>query len=235
MRLGCVVMVVAAGLWAWPAAGQGLAAAAQREKERRAKAGSAGASKTYGDEELKSNPGALANDPSIPPAVASLPPASSGSRTLRTGVDDGAPSVVRVPAAGSPSDEALEMIPRGAGNDEHYWRSRTAGLRAAVAAAEAALADVERRAGAAGLNLPGPNEAPCQAGVPAAPGSSPVALRDRSRGQKTCDQDALKREAARAAALELPAARERLERARRSLANLEDDARKAGAQPGWVR
>jgi hypothetical protein len=52
--------------------GQSLEDAAQKEKERRKKVQQSGASSTViGDDELKSNHGTLANDPTTPPAVAS--------------------------------------------------------------------------------------------------------------------------------------------------------------------
>jgi hypothetical protein len=58
-----------------PAASQSLAEAAQRERERRQKMmKEKGAAAVVTGDDLKANEGALANDPTAPPAVAATPP-----------------------------------------------------------------------------------------------------------------------------------------------------------------
>ena len=101
----------------------------------------------------------------------------------------------------------------GAG-DETYWRSRAKAARAAVEAAAARVAQAEAAAqGApAGIRQPQPGDVLTQ--VP------PPVVTDADH---------------RAAETALAAARRELERAKKALADLEDEARRKGALPGWLR
>ena len=67
------------------------------------------------------------------------------------------------------------------------------------------------------------------------PNESAIALRDRSRRTVTCDGNAILQDVSRAAQSQLDAARRTLDRAREALAGLDDEPRRAGAQPGWIR
>jgi len=200
---------------------QGMAAAADKEKERRAKqqktAGDT--AKTYDDAGLANAPGTLANDPSIAPAVTSAPSGRGG--TLRSGASSGSSS------SGSAS------TPSGSG--EAFWRGRAQQLRAAVASAEAQLKTAEAAAQRAGIVVPGPNAAPCQAGAERLRGEGSIALRERSKRTVTCESEALRQDTARGAQGQVEAARRSLDKARADLAALDDQARRAGAQPGWIR
>ena len=86
------VMAVLIGLvvLAADARAQGLGEAAERERQRQEKVRQGGAAaKVITAEELASNPGKLANDPSIPPAVAAAPLSSRVAKGRRhhSGVD----------------------------------------------------------------------------------------------------------------------------------------------------
>ena len=102
----------------------------------------------------------------------------------------------------------------GAG-DEAYWRARAKTARAAVEGAEARVAQAEaavRAAPAGGIRQPQPGDALAQ--VP------PPVVKDAEH------------QAAEAA---LAAARSDLERAKKALADLEEEARRKGVLPGWLR
>ncbi len=101
----------------------------------------------------------------------------------------------------------------GAG-DEAYWRGRAKAARAAVEAAEARVAQAEAAAQSApaGIRQPQPGDALTQ--VP------PSVVTDAAR---------------RAAEAALAAARSELERAKKVQADLEEEARRKGVLPGWLR
>lgn len=108
----------------------------------------------------------------------------------------------------SPAPTPLPERDRAA--DEARWRAMARERRDAVAAAEARVAALKARL---------------------------VALRNDLGPTGTGDpfrQQTLQAETARATT-ELEAAQANLVRARQALADLEDDARRAGALPGWVR
>jgi hypothetical protein len=203
---------------------QSMAAAAEKEKERRAKqqqtSGPSG--KTYDDGTLATTGGTLANDPSIPPAA---PPSSSG------GSRGGTPrSVFSASGSSSASSGA-----GAAGSGEAYWRSRAQQLRAAVTSAEAQLKKAESDAQRAGIVTPGPRAAPCQAGAERLRGEGSIALRERSKKNVTCDAEGQRQETAQTAQGQVAAAQRALDKARADLSALDEQARRAGAQPGWIR
>jgi hypothetical protein len=127
------------------------------------------------------------------------------------------------------------------GGSESYWRSRAASARTAVATAEKRVHDLEEQAARGGLVVPGPTSAACQAGVETSVGGvttwkgGAVELRDAARNAKRCDSEILRQQAARDTQTQLDSAREALKRAQKALDDLEDEARRAGALPGWLR
>jgi hypothetical protein len=117
---------------------------------------------------------------------------------------------------------------------EGYWRSRAARARSAVAAAEKRVKDLEEEAARAGPVVPGPTLPACQAGV------SPRSL--ESGGPRidpnkaiSCNDEILRQQAALRIQARLDAARESLKQAQTALDDLDDEARRAGALPGWLR
>jgi hypothetical protein len=103
--------------------------------------------------------------------------------------------------------------PAGAG-DEAYWRGRAKACRDAVAAAEARVAQAQASVDhtPAGIRQPLPGDA----------------MKQVPRSTAT-DSDR------RAAEANLEAAKAELARARKSLNDLEDEARRKGILPGWLR
>jgi DNA repair exonuclease SbcCD ATPase subunit len=93
---------------------------------------------------------------------------------------------------------------------EKYWRNIAKQRRAAVQEAEQEVKTLESRIAALRNDM------------------SPTNVQDPNRLQ-TQGRDLQK------AQEDLESARHELEQARQSLANLEDEARRAGAMPGWVR
>ena len=172
-----------------------------------------------------------------PPALADDLPESAQARdhTSRWPTTS-ATSPVAAPASGEPSAESDAGDRGSRGRSESYWRSRAAGARSAVESAEKRVRDLEEQATRGGPVVPGPLPPACQAGVRYNPaGLSPVKLRDESRNAVSCDSEILRQQGARNTQNQLDAARESLTRAQKALDALEDEARRAGALPGWLR
>jgi cell division protein FtsN len=122
-------------------------------------------------------------------------------------------NVDAAPAASSEDDEVVSGEGRPAGGrrrTEAYWRGRATRLRDAVAEADQRIKELETRI--AGLR----ND------------MNPTNLQDPNRLQ-TRDREL------REAMGSLDAARREAETARKALDGLEEEARRAGAPPGWVR
>ena len=128
----------------------------------------------------------------------------------------GAPDKSAAGEKASADKATKEGTARGGGGagDEAYWRARAKAARAAVAAAQARVAQAEAAAQAtpAGIRQPQPGDALTQ--VP------PPLVTDADH---------------RAAEAALAAARSDLEAAKKALADLEEEARRKGALPGWLR
>ena len=64
-----------------------------------------------------------------------------------------------------------------------------------------------------------------------------IELRDESRKkpERVCDDKYVRQDEARQVQAELQRARATLEQARRAVSDLDDQARRAGVPPGWVR
>lgn len=86
----------------------------------------------------------------------------------------------------------------------------------------------------------GPSSPACQSGAPYRDGHAsgtvlgPSAW-ERTRNVVTCDYEILRQQQASATQNQLDAARESLKRAQKALDALEEEARRAGALPGWLR
>ncbi len=157
-------------------------------------------------------------------AHASRWPATSATSHVAAGTTDG-------PSAGSETGD------RGSsGQSESYWRSRAQSARSAVSAAEKRVRDLEEKATRAGPVVPGPSTTACQTGAPARSGEvlGPSAW-ERTRLVVHCDAEILRQQQALAIQSQLEAARGALKQAQKSLEALEEEARRAGALPGWLR
>jgi hypothetical protein len=218
LRIALGLLIGATGAVAEP---QSLAEAARREQERRGKQGTP-AARPITEEDLQKTGqgnGTVSNPGGYAPAAASEPASSV------------------LGSYGSSSASSSSSASAGGGSVETHWRDQAAQRRAAVTTAEARLKRLEAEATRLGPRVPGSLSAPCQAGV-ALTGrrhDGPVRLRDASAGQTTCDGDALKARDIDRIHAEMAQTRVEIEKARRSLAELDDEARRAGAMPGWLR
>jgi hypothetical protein len=178
-----------------------------------------------------------ATDASFPPVDEDAPEPADLDR--RAGAGPSGPTAAPMAAAEARGDDARDR--RGPAS-ETYWRSRAASARAAVAAAEKRVHDLEEQAARGGPVAPGPLPAACQAGTVVGyggetflAGKGAVQLREESKNQVHCDSEVLRQQAAQNTQKQLEAARASLDRARKALDDLEDEARRAGALPGWLR
>ncbi|HEY2940869.1 MAG TPA: hypothetical protein VGN09_00410 [Vicinamibacteria bacterium] len=118
------------------------------------------------------------------------------------------------PATSSDDDEVVTgeggRIPGGRKRNEAYWRGRTTQLREAAAEADSKVKELEARIAALRNDM------------------SPTNVQDPNRLQS---RDRELREAMDS----LDATRTAAETARKALADLEEEARRAGVPPGWVR
>jgi hypothetical protein len=118
---------------------------------------------------------------------------------------------------------------------ESYWRGRATAARRAVEAAEARVRELEEQARRLGPYTPLPDGPACQEGVSPVMARGVVALRDDSVGAVTCNSEVLARREAKEVHTQLEVARANLQRQKEALDNLADEARRAGALPGWLR
>ncbi|MFI5006849.1 MAG: hypothetical protein ACHQKZ_05390 [Solirubrobacterales bacterium] len=218
--LGLLAFAVGDGAWA-----QGLGDAARREKERREKAGQGDASaKVVTDEELRNNPGQLANDPSIPPAAALGRPDQTGSKSRRLGSAGAASG-----SAGSASSPGI-AAPIGGGEDT--WRSGMRTLRDNIARLEKEVATLDGKATGLAYGVPTSGGPPKVNGRPLW-----VETPDQRMGREGSNASAqMAWQKERADVLDrLERARTSLTRARADLVSFEESARRQAIPPGWLR
>jgi hypothetical protein len=145
----------------------------------------------------------------LEPYAASRPEEGEGAKST----DAPAPAVPEAPPSTSPRSRG--QSPMGISDDseeraaqERSWRSRAKAAQAAVTAAERELKNAESQRGLLG---PGP--------LPATSGQDPLVW-----AQKANESDA-----------RLTRARAGLEAAKKNLEQFEEEARRAGIPPGWIR
>ncbi|MBI2297639.1 MAG: hypothetical protein HYU66_01585 [Armatimonadetes bacterium] len=166
----------------------------------------------------------------MPAQAATAPTRSYGDGDLadagaaeesRPGDPDNAPA----PAAPSGAAPARQAADAG----ESHWRQRADRLRRNVAAAERRVATLEEQLRQAGGFVPGPLPAACAEGH--------VVWRGEVSREITrvCDPDVLRAQSSQRLHASLERARQDLENARAVLDALPEEARRAGALPGWVR
>lgn len=185
-------------LVAVPVLAQSLAELAAREKERRKKAG--GTAQTFTDDDLKKDR-----------VVAPSPEPAAGAEavsTSRRGKRGG-------PGLGDYDQpkEAATFEPEPV--DDEQWRTTAAQLRDAIAKAEKAVAEAQKKLDAipSGVGQPQPSDGLRQLPV------SPY----------------VKEPAYEAAEKELADAKAAVVVAKTALGDFEEKARKAGVPPGWIR
>lgn len=210
-----VLGLLAVSECAW---GQGLGDAARREKERREKAHQGEPpAKVVTDEELKNNRGALANDPSIPPAAVLGPPDRSGSTSRR----------VATSAGGSGSSASPISTAAPSGGSEGVWRSGIRTLRDNIARLEKEVATLDAKAN-------GFIYGPTTSGRPRGGGVETDASRQAREGNNAANS--LSWQQARGDALDrLERAKSSLVKAKADLVAFEESARRQSVPPGWLR
>ena len=211
--IALLLLAVGAGAFA-----QGLGELAEQEKARRRKQRDADTAKVFTNDDLPQHAPSPSPSPSPPPAA--RPPAGT-TRTGRvrprtapiTPVTQEQPGKSEVEEA-SPAQEAAPPAPDQAGA-ESYWRGRAQELRDAVAAAEKKVAEAQTKVDRTrkGLIQPLPIDAMRQ--IP----PNPMLKSQELVGVED----------------ELAAAQAELARASSALADFEDEARRKGALPGWLR
>ena len=125
--------------------------------------------------------------------------------------------------------------PSSKGSGEAYWRDRLAAAKAAVVSADNRVAELVRLQGIL-------NEAePCQLGVDGYESDprkkkEPTSFDEKTRQrEKFCKDYSAAVVKAKNLLAQLDTARQSAEQAKKALADLPDEARRAGAMPGWLR
>jgi hypothetical protein len=176
--------------------------------------------------------------------VAALSPPTLGEQSSREAADDtrtpfsqpDAKTGTSAPATRSSATDAMVARARAERKrEERYWRGRAAAARRAVEAAEARVRELEERARRLGPYTPLPDGPACQEGVGPVMARGVVHLRDESVGAVSCSSEVLARREARQVHAQLEVARANLQRQKEALDDLADEARRAGALPGWLR
>lgn len=207
-----VLAVMAAGMAA-TVVGQSLGEVAARDQERRAREGSP-APRSYTDADLGASP-TPPPSPSPSPSPIAWQGAGPKPRGWKAPTPSPSPTAAAAPGRATPLPQPspLSEVDRSAQESvalEARWREIAAQRREALVVAERRVAELESRV--TGLR----ND------------MSPVGLGDPNR-QQTIEAQIGQ------AQNELVAARAAAVAARQNVDALEDDARKAGALPGWVR
>lgn len=230
---GLVAALAVAGLSAAAAVeAQGLGDAAKREKARRTQDATSTKPKaaTYTNDDIVGKGGGQAQFGGEAPADA-----EAGVEAAASSASAPAPVLATGSIGPAPESSGSGGSGRG-GHGESYWRSRAQSSRVRVEAAEKRVADLEAQAARNGPVTPGPTGPACQDGVlvPTS-GVSPIELRDAAKGAKTCDAETLRQQRGRSLVGQLDASRQELASARKALDDLDDEARRDGALPGWLR
>jgi hypothetical protein len=201
------------------AAAQGIGEAARKERARRVAAPAKEPARVYVID------GSTSKDKGQPSDNA----ASQSGNQAETAVG-GEPKLAAVPI-GPLTDGPTDSN----GKSESYWRGRYASAQSAIAAADQQVKDIELRIQQHGPIVPGPTAGACSDGAVAGWGESTTQLRDRAKGARTCDWETMQIQAGHELVRQLDAAKERAAGARRAMDDLQEEARRAGALPGWLR
>jgi hypothetical protein len=206
-----VLFLLTTAAWAAPIPalrGQDLAQAAQREKERRAKAKSETRAKTYDESDLAAASGKSFTAVSADASLQSVSSPPATSHGSGTNLD----TTTAPPAGGQPDAKG-----------EAYWRARALAARTALSQAEASVEHLEAQQGSGAFlsecaNVPGrPALIIGSGGAGTSPETNPVCA------------------ASRGIDAQVKQAKAQVVSARKGLADFEDEARRAGALPGWLR
>lgn len=132
-------------------------------------------------------------------------------------------------AAGATGEEYGGGRQSASGGGESYWRSRAQAARAAVAAAESRVRALEAEAARLGPVRPGALPQACQEVTSRRAGEW------ETKTRLVCDEDTQRALRTQQMATQVEEARAQLRQAQQRLEDLEEEARRAGALPGWLR
>ncbi len=211
--------VAATAILGRPVAGQSLAEIAKKEEERRKAAKATAAAKPSKDKDKTqktlTNKDLVPTEPGAPPPpAAQAPPPSAGGQPPATGAQ---------PPTHSHADEAKPQSPsqhqaptaqspaaadEGAAKDEKYWRTRMTTARGNLQRQELFLEALQSRVNALTTDFVNRDDPAQRAQI--------AADRQKALG-------------------EMEAVRKEIDAAKKQLADLEEEARKAGVPPGWLR
>jgi hypothetical protein len=209
-----LVLVLAA---AGPGGAQGLGDAAKKEKAKRTDPKPKEPAKVYTNDTILSGDGQPSKGTFSSPAGDSPTPTSAADTAA-------SPTVPSIRTGSATS------APQSGETGESYWRSRVRQAQAAIAAADRKVKDLETQANKEWLQG---DQKPMDCTTTRLPGESGPAWRDRNAAQaKRCEQAA---RSLPGASGQLDAARGAAAAARKALDDLYEEARRAGALPGWLR
>jgi hypothetical protein len=166
-----------------------------------------------------------------PLTPAELPPPPSAQASAQSGAAPGAGSRSSPIGGVAGSTGVTNQVATGSdrGRGETYWRSRAERARAAVVTAESRLQQLEAEAARLGPVRPGALPAPCQKLTGRRPGDW------EAKTWVECDMDTQHALKTQDLAARVEAARAQLKQAKQALEELEEEARRDGALPGWLR
>lgn len=216
------------------ATGQSMAEAARKERERREKAAGQKDSQkeqAYTNSDLATAGGGsgTANILSGPSPAAAAPSAATPSLAeARAAAEARAGGPATASTTGLPS-----IRPTSGAGGQAYWRSRAAGLRQRVSAAQVRLTAADRAM--AEFTFGPPEGGGCDGLAESAYRSGGIeGLKQASK--RGCKDRAMEwHERRNRAANEFDAAKIELENAKKALDGLDEEARRGGALPGWIR
>jgi hypothetical protein len=197
-----------------PAAGQSLAEIAKKEEERRKAVKSAAPAKTAKDDKDKTQktltnkdlvPTEPGTPPPPPPAQAAQPADSQAPSHSHVGGDEKGHAATPQAPGAAQAPAAQDA---GAARDEKYWRGRMVTARGNLQRQELFLEALQSRVNALTTDFVNRDD-PAQ------------------RAQIAADRQK--------ALAEMEAVRKDIEQAKKQIADLEEEARKAGVPPGWLR
>jgi hypothetical protein len=195
-----------------PAASQSLAEIAKKEEERRKAVKSAAPAKTSKDKDKTqktlTNKDLVATEPGTPPP-APVQPATPAEGQAPTHAHQAGEKPHEHAAPAPPANAAQPPGASDAGaNDEKYWRGRMVTARGNLQRQELFLEALQSRVNALTTDFVNRDD-PAQ------------------RAQIAADRQK--------ALAEMEAVRKDIEQAKKQIADLEEEARKAGVPPGWLR
>jgi len=210
--------VAATALLGRPVAGQSLAEIAKKEEERRKAAKATAAAKPSNDKDktqktltnkdlVPTEPGAPPPPaaPATPPTAAGQPPTAGAQPPTHAHAGEEKP---HPPSQQATTPQSPGAPDEGAAKDEKYWRTRMTTARGNLQRQELFLEALQSRVNALTTDFVNRDDPAQRAQI--------AADRQKALG-------------------EMEAVRKEIDQAKKQIADLEEEARKAGVPPGWLR